>query len=81
VVWVTIADVCQVVDILHVDDERIFGLAMNGARLKEGDILKGRSVLPGDVQLILLINLRLFQLIFLGLPNSIGDIGANDVLI
>jgi hypothetical protein len=67
VVGVAIADVGEVVDILHVDDESVSARVVDRSGLQEGDIFEGRRVLPGDVQLVLLVDLRLLQLVLHGL--------------
>lgn len=80
-VWVAVADVGLIVDVLQVDDERVSGLAMDGASLQEGDVVEGRRCFPGDVQLVLLIDLCLLQLVFLRLADPICDVGPYYVLI
>lgn len=67
VVGVAIADVGEVVDILHVDDEGISAGVVDCSGLEEGDVFEGRRVLPGYVQLVLLVDLRLLQLVLHGL--------------
>ena len=62
-VGVAIADVGEVVDILHVDDEGVSARVVDRSGLQEGDVFEGRRVLPGDVQLVLLVDLRLLQLV------------------
>ena len=56
-VRIAVADVGEIVDVLHIDDQSVPPRVMDGSRLQEGDVLEGRSVLPGNIQLVLLVNL------------------------
>jgi hypothetical protein len=47
--------------------------------LEECYVVEGRSVLPGDVELVLLVDLGLLQLILYGLLDLVGYVGSNHV--
>lgn len=80
-IWVTVADVCEIGRVLHVDDECVVCVAVDGAGLKESDIFKGRRFLPCDIELLLLIDLRLLELILLCFLYAVGYIRTHHVLI
>lgn len=79
-VWIAIANVGNVVLVLHVDDECVSGWAMDGPGLQEGDVFEGRGVLPCDVELLLLEYFGFVKLVLLGLLDSVCDVGTNHVL-
>lgn len=48
-IGVAVVNICEVVNILHVDDEHISARVMDCSCLEECDVVEGRSIFPGDV--------------------------------
>lgn len=80
-VWVAIADVCKIGRVLHVDDECVVRVAVDSSSLKECDVFERRRILPSDIELLLLIDLRFFELVLLRFFDAIGHIRTHHVFI
>ena len=81
VVRVAVADVCEIGRVLHVDDEGVVRVAVDGAGLQECDVFEGRRVLPSYIQLLLLIDLRLLELVLLRFLDAVSYVRTHHVLI